>query len=260
MSQNENLKVVEDKRWQNSFINLMSIEFGGWWKSKTWLIMSIMWIAIINGITIMLLLGSPDLELPTALSFYGLFGGMFPPIAVVLTMQDSIVGEKKSGTAEWVLSKPVSRKSFILAKWLGNSLNVLITIALFPGIVGYFMFSLFYGNWLNFPMFILAITLLGVTLVFFVTLTLMLGTFLENAGAVAAIPMVINFAQQFFINIPYAEFILPQSIYFKSNATSIMTSIALGLPIFSVIPIISVIGLIALFLVIALLKFEKSEF
>ena len=260
MSQNENLKVVEDKRWQNSFINLMSIEFGGWWKSKTWLTMSIMWIAIINGITIMLLLGAPDLELPTALSFYGLFGGMFPPIAVVLTMQDSIVGEKKSGTAEWVLSKPVSRKSFILAKWLGNSLNVLITIALFPGIVGYFMFSLFYGNWLNFPMFILAIMLLGATLVFFVALTLMFGTFSKSAGAVAAIPMVINFAQQFLINIPYAEFILPQSIYLKSGATSIMTSIALGLPIFSVIPIISMIGLIALFLLIALFKFEKAEF
>jgi len=260
LSKNENLKVVVDKRWQNSFINLMSIEFGGWWKSKTWIIMSFIWIAIINGITIMLLIGELGIDLPTALSFYGLFGGLFPPIAVILTMQDSIVGEKKSGTAEWVLSKPVSRKSFILAKWLGNSLNVLITIALFPGLVGYFMFSLFYGNWLNFPMFMLAITFLGLTLIFFVTVTLMFGTFLKSAGAVAAIPMVINFTQQFLLSIPYAEFILPQSIYFRSDATSIMTSIALGLPMFSVIPIISLIGLIAIFLLLALLKFEKSEY
>ncbi|GAG96083.1 unnamed protein product, partial [marine sediment metagenome] len=144
--------------------------------------------------------------------------------------------------------------------FLGNSLNVLITIALFPGIVGYFMFSLFYGNWLNFPMFMLAITALGGTLVFFVALTLMFGTFSKSAGAVAAIPMVVNFAQQFLINIPYAGFIIPQSIYFRSDATSIMTSIALGLPMFSVIPIISLIGLIAICLLYALFKFEKAEF
>ncbi|MFX1448907.1 MAG: ABC transporter permease [Promethearchaeota archaeon] len=260
MSRNENLNVVVEKRWQNSFLNLLSIEFGGWWKSKSWLVMTIIWVGVIDGFTIMILLGNPEIDLITALFFYGFSGGLFPPIAIILTMQNSIVGEKKSGTAEWVLSKPVSRKSFILAKWLGNSLNVFITMALFPGIVGYFIFSLLYGNWLFFPSFLLAITLLGLTLIFFVTFTLMCGTFLNNAGAVAGIPMVFNFTQQFLMGIPYANYIIPQSIYFTPNETPVIASVVLGTPIFSIIPIISVIIMIIVFLLISLFQFEKSEF
>lgn len=260
MSKNENLNVVTEKRWQNSFLNLLSIEFGGWWKSKTWLIMTIIWFGVIDGLLIMLLLGNPEIDQPTALMFYGFFGGLFPPIAIILTMQNSIVGEKKSGTAEWVLSKPVSRKSFILAKWLGNSLNVFITTALLPGIGVYFILSLLYGNWLFFPSFLMAITLLSLTLIFFVTFTLMFGTFLDNAGAVAAIPMVLNFTQQFLMGIPYAKYVLPQSIYFNPNETPVMASIALGQSNFSILPIIAVIFMITLFLLISLYKFEKSEF
>ncbi|MHA2290395.1 MAG: ABC transporter permease, partial [Promethearchaeota archaeon] len=192
MSRNEALEVVE-KRWQNSFLNLLSIEFGGWWKSKSWLIMTIIWVGIIDGVLIMLLINETEFDIGSTLSFYGLFGGLFPPIAIVLTMQDSIVGEKKSGTAEWVLSKPVSRKSFILAKWIGNSLNVFITIALFPGLVAYFMISAFYGYWLFFPSFLLAITVLSLNLIFFVTFTLLFGTFLNSPGAVAAVPIAFNF-------------------------------------------------------------------
>ncbi len=236
----------------------MSIEFGGWWKSRTWLVMTSIWVAIINGMTIMLLLA--EIDISSAISLYGLFGGLFPPIAVILIMQDSIIGEKKSGTAEWVLSKPVSRKSFILAKWMGNSLNVFITIALLPGIINYVIFSLFYGQWFFFPSFFLGIVILSLNLIFFVTLTLMFGTFLDSAGAVAAIPIAFNFMQQFLVSIPYAKFILPQYIYFMPDETSIMTSVILGLPIPSIIPIISVIALITAFLLIALMKFEKSEF
>lgn len=260
MSRNENLDVVIEKRWQNSFLNLLSIEFGGWWKSKSWLIMTLIWVGVINGITAMIIFGETGLDITTALSFYGLFGGLFPPIAIILTMQDSIVGEKKSGTAEWVLSKPVSRKSFILAKWIGNSLNVYITTALFPGLVGYFILSLFNGEWLFFPSFLLAITLLSLTLIFFVTFTLFFGTFFNNAGAVAAIPMVLNFTQQFLMGIPYAKYILPQSIYFITDEIPIMTSVALGQPVFSILPVISTLAMILIFLVIALFQFEKSEF
>ena len=260
MSINENLEVIVEKRWQNSFFNLMSIEFLGWWKSRTWLVMTLIWVAIINGIIIMLLLSAPDIDISSAISLYGLFGGLFPPIAVILIMQDSIIGEKKSGTAEWVLSKPVSRKSFILAKWMGNSLNVFITIGLLPGIINYVMFSLIYGQWLFFPSFLLGIVLLSLNLIFFVTLTLMFGTFLDSAGAVAAIPIAFNFMQQFLVNIPYVKFILPQYLYFIPDETSIMTSVILGLPIPSIIPIISVIVFITAFLLIAMLKFEKAEF
>ena len=72
--------------------------------------------------------------------------------------------------------------------------------------------------------------------------------------------MVFNFTQQFLMSIPYAKYVLPQSIYFNPLETPVMASVALGTPIVSIIPIISVIVLIAVFLLISLFKFEKSEF
>ena len=37
-------------------------------------------------------------------------------IAVVAKTQGAIIGEKQLGTAAWVLSKPASRRAFVLAK------------------------------------------------------------------------------------------------------------------------------------------------
>ncbi len=59
---------------------------------------------------------------------YAVFAGMFPAVAVVIIMQGVLVGEKRDGTAAWVMSKPISRPAFILSKVLANSLGVLATM------------------------------------------------------------------------------------------------------------------------------------
>ncbi len=68
---------------------------------------------------------------------YAIFAGLFPAVGVVIIMQGVVVGEKKSGTAAWVLSKPVTRPAFILSKVIANSLGVLVTMVVLPGIVAY---------------------------------------------------------------------------------------------------------------------------
>ena len=49
---------------------------------------------------------------PPVLFMYGIFGGMFVAFGVMIIMQRVLVGEKRSGTAAWVLSKPVTRTGF----------------------------------------------------------------------------------------------------------------------------------------------------
>ncbi|MFX1569300.1 MAG: ABC transporter permease subunit [Promethearchaeota archaeon] len=259
MSSNENLEQVLEKNWQRGFLNLLNVELGAWWKSKTWIWMTLLWIGVINGISAITFLGE-DSDPMLLIFFYGFTNGLFPPIAVILILQDSIVGEKKSGTAAWVLSKPVSRKVFIFSKWLGNSLNIYITMALIPGIVSFFEITLMTGLTFSFFSFILTGLLLGMNLIFLISLTLMLGTFLKSPGAVAAIPMVFNFTQQFLISIPFAGYVLPTSIFFNQQENPIIASIILGEQIFSFLPIIITAALILLFLVIAFWRFEKEEF
>jgi hypothetical protein len=88
----------------------------------------------------------------------------------------------------------------------------------------------------------------------------MLGTFQNSPGAVAAIPMVFNFTQQFLISIPFVGYFLPTSIWLSQDENPIISSIILGNEIFSMLPIIITIGLIILFIVIAFWRFEKEEF
>ena len=260
MSSNEKLEQVLEKNWSRSFLNLLSVELGGWWKSKGWIWMTLLWIGVVNGIPALTFLGAEDID-PAGLVFlYGLMNGMFPPIAVIIVLQESIVGEKKSGTASWVLSKPVSRKVFIFAKWIGSSLNIFITMALIPGIIAFFEIILFTGLNLSFLSFLIAILLLGLNLIFYISLTLMLGTFQSSAGAVAAIPMVFNFTQQFLLSIHFAAYLLPTAIFLNPAGNPIIASIILGEEIFSFLPIIITGTLTILFLVIAFWRFEKEEF
>ena len=260
MSSHNALEQVLENNWKRSLLNLVTVELGRWWKSKTWLWMTLLWIGIVNGIPAMTFLGAEDLDALGLIFFYGFTNGLFPPIAVIIILQESIVGEKKSGTAEWILSKPVSRKVFIFGKWIGNSLNIFITMALIPGIVAYFEISLFTGQSFSFLYFLVAILLFGLNLLFYVSFTLMLGTFQNSAGAVAAVPMVFNFTQQFIITIPFVGYILPTAIFLAPEGNPIIASIILGQEIFSIWPIIFTVAIVILFLIIAFWRFEKEEF
>lgn len=58
----------------------------------------------LGGITIFFLgaasFGNPrGFELETAVMLYCIFAGLFPAVAVVIVMQDAVVGEKQPGTA-----------------------------------------------------------------------------------------------------------------------------------------------------------------
>ncbi|MFX0004427.1 MAG: ABC transporter permease [Candidatus Hodarchaeota archaeon] len=260
MSSNKALEQVVEKNWQRSFLNLVSVELGGWWKSKTWIWMTLLWVGVINGISALTFLGAEDIDPAALIFFYGFTNGLFPPIAVIIVLQESIVGEKKSGTALWILSKPVSRKVFIFAKWVGSSLNIFITMALIPAIVSFFEITLLSGQNFSFLSFLVVSFLFGLYLIFYISFTLMLGTFQSSAGAVAAIPMVFNFTQQFLISIPFVEYLLPTVIFLRIEGNPIIASIILGEDIFSILPIIITGALIILFLLIAFWRFEKEEF
>jgi len=48
----------------------------------------------------------------------------------VVTIQGTIIGEKDQGTAAWMMSKPVSRTSFIMSKIVAHTFGFLITAVL----------------------------------------------------------------------------------------------------------------------------------
>ncbi len=260
MANNENLIPVDKTNRFNGFKNLLLVELNEWWSGKSWIWTTLLWLGVANGTTFLVLTADPNITVTTALTIFFLFLGFFPPIETILVMQGSIVEERISGTVSWLLSKPVSRQSFIFAKWLGNSFFLLLTTVVIPGIVGYFEISFLGAINLNPLNYALALIFLSLYHLFFIEFTLLLGTFKEKAGSVAAPPMILNFAQQFLQMIPTLGYFLPLGLVLNQmGGNPIIVSLILGEELYSLLPIINTAFFVVVFLFLAVWKFEKQE-
>lgn len=260
MSKNEQLIPVNKNDIYNGFKNLLLVELREWWSSKSWVWTTLLWVGIANGITFLTFSVSEEALTNTALTVFFLFLGLFPPIETIIVMQGSIVEERMMGTVSWLLSKPVSRQSFILAKWLGNSIFLLGTIVGIPGLIGYFELSYLAGTFLNPLTYLIGLGVLALYHLFFIELTLFLGTFKEHGGAVAGPPLIINFAQQFLQMIPFVGYFLPLGLILNQmGGNPIIVSIILGEELFSWIPLIITGVFVILFLLLSIWKFEDQE-
>ena len=263
MSGNSVFIPVQERGWRGGLRNMLRGEFGKWWGSNLWWIQSLIWIGVINGILAGVLWGGDTATIEEGVALYCVFTGLFPNIAIIIIMQDVIVGEKEMGTAAWVLSKPVSRQAFILSKWIANSIGVLVTMLILPGIVTYLLFYLRFGSWVNPLDFITGWGILLVYLLYFLTLTLMLGTFFNHRGPVIGIPLALAFGQQMvFGMLPVLSYILPWVLAVPGGFfdTSVAASFILGQEPFSMIPFYITFISIFVFLALSLWRFEKEEF
>ena len=68
---------------------------------------------------------------------------MFVAFGVMIVMQRVLVREKNSGTAAWVLSKPVTRTAFVVSRLVVNTIAILLTSVLVPGLIFYITLGLF---------------------------------------------------------------------------------------------------------------------
>ncbi len=252
-----NLRNVQG--WRTGLSNLLSAEFGRW-GTKDWYIMMAIWLAIINGSLLGVLSGMDDIA--SALMLLGLLAGMFPVINVVIVLQDVIIGEKETGTAAWILSKPVSRPAYILSKLIGNLVGITVSLAIVPGIVAYATIYLMRGVLLPPGPFFAAIAILALNLIFFLTLTLMLGTFFDSRGGVIGIPMLLGPGYSLFYNLPLISAFHPMAMFFPSGNADIsfFGAIALGEPVGSLIPFLMTVFGILLFTIVSLWRFHREEF
>jgi ABC-2 type transport system permease protein len=123
-----------------------------------------------------------------------IFAGMAVPIAAVALGQDSIIGEKQSGTAAWIRSKPASRPAYIISRLIAHGLGLLITALALPSMIAYLQISSVGGPALGPSGFAAGIGLIYLNLLFYLTLMIMLGAFFSSRGPVLGIALAILFA------------------------------------------------------------------
>lgn len=262
MAGNSAFQLVNEQGWRRGLRNLMRAGHNSWWKTKTWWIHALIWTGVINFVLAGIIWGAEEIAGVDAVSIYCLFAGLFPAVAIIIMMQGAIVGEKQSGTAAWVLSKPVSRVAYILSKLAPNALGMGVTMALFPAIGAFIQFRLAHidvalGN------FVLGWLVLVLHLAFFLAFTVMLGAIFNSWGAVIGIALGLLFGQQYLIGmLPFLAYVLPWPLVMPVNdniAGAIAPTLMLGQMPAPFSPVIVVLLATVACVFVAIWKFEKQE-
>jgi ABC-2 type transport system permease protein len=265
MSGNEAFELVTGSGWSRGLGNLSRSGLARWFKTRTWWIQSLIWGGVINLILIAITVNpqAPP-SLFDLLMLFGVFTSLFPAVGVVIIMQDALVSEKREGTAAWVLSKPVTRHAFVLSKVISNSIGILSTMILVPCIIAYAVISIYTKSALSPLGFLGALAIIFVNHFFFLSLTMMLGSFFNARGPVIGIPLAILFLQQNLIGfLPILRFIFPWTLSIGlGTGNSLMFSLMTNAPIqpeqLTTLAIILIESL--LFIIVCLWRFNREEF
>ncbi|CAG0929663.1 hypothetical protein TFLX_01416 [Thermoflexales bacterium] len=273
MASNRVLQPVTARGWRAGFSNLFRKENRDWWGTRSWLAQAIIWSAILIGILATVLFApldnEPSLILLGGRSTMGLLifftmAGIALPVGAIIMGQEEVLDEKRSGTAAWILSKPVSRVAFILAKVVANAIGILIIMVLLEGALAYGLIAAVTGHAFPILPYLGALGVLYVNVLFYFLLSLMFSAASDSRGAAIGIPMAILFGYQFVVGLaPQLLEIMPWGLTNAGTNGGLGSSIAVAMVLgqsFSVWPIIATILWCGLFVAVAVWKFNRDEF
>jgi ABC-type transport system involved in multi-copper enzyme maturation permease subunit len=189
------------------FSNLLRKENRAWWNTRSLWINALLWPAMLAGLVSVMLFMLPGVAEATGDPSVAAAGGPIPfamqmgrtvffemgtlalALGVIVLSQDLIVDEKQSGITEWLLTKPVARRSYVLAKLAAAALAVFALLIFLPALVSYLLLTARTGT--PFPLipFLSGVGIMVVHTFFYLTLTLMLGTLLSNRAPILGIAL-----------------------------------------------------------------------
>lgn len=281
MENTNSLKTVNVRGWRMGFANLFKVASGSFWHTRSWIVQSLLWLLLLNGtvasvlwttteildrsaypdnLTSMQIIGEDPVG--NALIIFFVFASMGLPVSAIIKGQDAINSERKSGTAAWVLSKPVSRPAFILSKMFAGALSVFITGVVIQGVFVYTQLSVWTGSPWPVAGFLGAMGLIFLNYMYYLTMTYMLGSFFTSQGPVLGISLGLALIGPTCVRgLPVINDITPWS-FFLTISEDIPPGIAmfLGQPTSLIIPIIGTLLMCVIFTAVAILRFRREEF
>ncbi len=244
--------------------NLVKTELSRWRRTWTWWIQILIMLAFINGILALTQLGAGagEVEVDTSpespVMLFSVFLGIWPVFSIITMIQGILVEEKHSGTAAWILSKPVSRKAFIVAKFATNAISTTISMILIPAVVGFFQLKYAYRVVIDTGGFVTAIFVIWLFLMFWLTLVLMLGAFFKTRKQVIGISLIVLVLLSMFSGMIPQEFNIA---FFQpdSSGASLFTELVNGNGLLSPFPIIILTVFVISFLIMAIWRFQRED-
>lgn len=178
---------------RDGFRNLLTKENGEWLSGRKWLAHAATWLSVVAGAPALVAFvgasrgGSPDEVNELGALVFFVVGQVAGVIAVVVRTQGAIVRERRDGTAEWVLSKPVSREAFLLSKLVAHLWWLALLTLSLPAVAFYLCMPAISGLPLPPVRFVGGVGMAALSLLFYLALSLLLGTVFDSRGPIAGI-------------------------------------------------------------------------
>jgi ABC-type transport system involved in multi-copper enzyme maturation permease subunit len=250
--------------------NMLGKELAAWWRTRRGWVQCLVALLLLNGELAMNLRGGRGMPNAVENATLALLvtAALCVPLAAVSLAQDSILGEKHSGTAAWVLSKPLRRPAYVLAKLIAHGLGLFVAWVALPGAVAYLQLLKPAGGYLT-PLRIAQVMGLHyLNLLFFLTLALMLATFFNGRGPVLGISLVLAWAGPMpFLSAPIQKYapwlydVLPWKLLIDFNTNRpLVLYLMKGRPLPTVAPIIATALWCVLFTAVAIWRMSREEF
>lgn len=261
------LHPAKQHRVLRGFANLLRKEHGVWWDTRKWLVHLLLWPMLLNGFAVVLTFMLSTEAAFTAIeiaqqvtSLFFLLSAQAAAFGAIVATQGALVGEKQRGTAAWIMSKPVSRRAFVLAKLIGQAMGFLSLAVALPSMIFYGQSLILWGHFPNPITFLGSVLLVILHVLFYLALTLMLGTLFRGSGPVAgmAIGALLGgmFAQErlkkLAVVMPWELPDIAGMLQSPLMTEALLRTLAL--------PIVATAGWTALFIAVALWRFEREEF
>lgn len=268
MAMDTNLARATGRGWRLGFSNLFEREIREWLAPRRWLVQMVIWLVILNGFLVMTLFILPNIIPPEEaaafqdpvvegiIGFFGL-GGLALSIGTIILTQNEIIGEMQSGTAEWVLSKPVGRSAFFLSKLFANTLGMLLIMILVQSAAAYVQVTLVDPGAISLPNFLAGVGMLSLHVFFYLSLTMMMGVLAESREMVLGVSL-----GTLLIGMLARNFAGPLALVTPWLLADLAGPVALGQALTPEmwLPVISTAIWSMIFTAMALWRFEKYEF
>src|SRR5512136_578402 len=260
----------QESGWRMGLASMLGKELAAWWRTRRGWIQCLVALLLLNGELAINLRGgrgTPNAVENATLALM-ITAALCVPFAAISLAQDSILGEKHSGTAAWVLSKPLRRPAYVLAKLIAHGLGLFVAWVALPGVVAYLQLLKPAAGYLTLLRIAGVMGLHYLNLLFFLTLALMLATFFNGRGSVLGISLVLAWAgpmplistpiQQY---APWLNDIMPWRLLIDfENNHQLANYLANGQPLPTVTPIIATALWCVVFTGIAIWRISREEF
>lgn len=254
--------------WSRGLFNMFLKESSSWWGTRKWIVQSLLWTFVVTGSVAFVLYVFTTLPVAVKPEIYDTLGtgaaalqlffnicGFTCVIGVIILTHDLIISEKESGTAEWVLSKPVSRKAFLLSKFGASISGITVIMILLQGLLLIIITPLFHGS-IDLIPFLKGLGVIWLICLFYITFVIFLGTVVKTRGAVLGIAFLFFLAGNL-VPMLYAEsyYIMP----WKLSKIAFSFSVSLAWSAKMMLPIVMTAVWSLLFVVGSLWRIERME-